>query len=140
MATSDNVVRAGLTPKLKDAETLAEMLTYRLAPADVLTGEQKSGIDEAQGVVERHYRVSVDDFALARVELSAPATKHNLAANANGSATIALVTQGSGSINGIKCSAGSAFLVPAQKAIDIVREADCAKIQVFVASTNLKET
>jgi len=28
MATSDNVVRAGLTPKLKDSKTLIEMLTY----------------------------------------------------------------------------------------------------------------
>lgn len=29
MATSDNVVRAGLTPKLKDVPTLVSMLTYR---------------------------------------------------------------------------------------------------------------
>ena len=28
MATSDNVVRAGLTPKYIDVETLTEMLTY----------------------------------------------------------------------------------------------------------------
>jgi len=30
MATSDNVVRAGLTPKLKDSDTLIKMLTYNL--------------------------------------------------------------------------------------------------------------
>ncbi len=29
MALSDNVVRAGLTPKLKDVEVLCNMLTYR---------------------------------------------------------------------------------------------------------------
>eukprot|EP00951_Prasinocladus_malaysianus_P047542 scaffold650896_cov46-Prasinocladus_malaysianus.AAC.1 len=28
MATSDNVVRAGLTPKLKDVQVLLDMLTY----------------------------------------------------------------------------------------------------------------
>ena len=28
MATSDNVVRAGLTPKLRDVDTLISMLTY----------------------------------------------------------------------------------------------------------------
>ena len=28
MANSDNVVRAGLTPKFKDVETLAEILTW----------------------------------------------------------------------------------------------------------------
>ena len=30
MATSDNVVRAGLTPKLRDTAILCEMLTYQL--------------------------------------------------------------------------------------------------------------
>ena len=29
MATSDNVVRAGLTPKKRDVETLCNMLTYK---------------------------------------------------------------------------------------------------------------
>ncbi|QRV72320.1 mannose-6-phosphate isomerase [Ceratobasidium sp. AG-Ba] len=34
MATSDNVVRAGLTPKLRDVPTLVSMLTYNSGPAD----------------------------------------------------------------------------------------------------------
>lgn len=34
MAASDNVVRAGLTPKFKDTETLVNMLTYNFAPID----------------------------------------------------------------------------------------------------------
>ncbi|KAG0142770.1 hypothetical protein CROQUDRAFT_662091 [Cronartium quercuum f. sp. fusiforme G11] len=33
MATSDNVVRAGLTPKLRDVETLVNMLTYKSGSA-----------------------------------------------------------------------------------------------------------
>ena len=32
MATSDNVVRAGLTPKLRDVPTLVSMLTYEAGP------------------------------------------------------------------------------------------------------------
>ena len=32
MAASDNVVRAGFTPKFKDVETLTEMLLYTYAP------------------------------------------------------------------------------------------------------------
>lgn len=32
MATSDNVVRAGLTPKLRDVPTLTTMLTYTSSP------------------------------------------------------------------------------------------------------------
>ncbi|KAL6520108.1 hypothetical protein OROHE_017251 [Orobanche hederae] len=38
MATSDNVVRAGLTPKSRDVETLCSMLTYKQAFPDILTG------------------------------------------------------------------------------------------------------
>jgi mannose-6-phosphate isomerase len=34
MATSDNVVRAGLTPKLRDVPTLVSMLTYEAGPAE----------------------------------------------------------------------------------------------------------
>ncbi|RCH82616.1 Mannose-6-phosphate isomerase [Rhizopus azygosporus] len=34
MATSDNVVRAGLTPKFKDVDVLVEMLTYRYGSAE----------------------------------------------------------------------------------------------------------
>jgi len=33
MACSDNVVRAGLTPKFKDVTTLCEILDYRCRPA-----------------------------------------------------------------------------------------------------------
>lgn len=34
MAASDNVVRAGFTPKFKDVDTLTEMLTYNYAPIE----------------------------------------------------------------------------------------------------------
>lgn len=34
MASSDNVVRAGFTPKFKDVDTLTSMLTYSYAPID----------------------------------------------------------------------------------------------------------
>ncbi|MBW0498845.1 hypothetical protein O181_038560 [Austropuccinia psidii MF-1] len=34
MAASDNVVRAGLTPKLRDVSTLTEMLTYSYGPSE----------------------------------------------------------------------------------------------------------
>lgn len=36
MALSDNVVRAGLTPKFKDVETLCSMLHYRYGPPEML--------------------------------------------------------------------------------------------------------
>ncbi|KAI9094397.1 mannose-6-phosphate isomerase [Phlyctochytrium arcticum] len=41
MAASDNVIRAGLTPKFKDVKTLVSSLTYKYGPADaqILRGE-----------------------------------------------------------------------------------------------------
>ncbi|XP_057831381.2 mannose-6-phosphate isomerase 1 isoform X2 [Cryptomeria japonica] len=38
MATSDNVVRAGLTPKYRDVETLCSMLTYKQGMPEILQG------------------------------------------------------------------------------------------------------
>jgi mannose-6-phosphate isomerase len=41
MATSDNVIRAGLTPKMRDTGVLCESLTYEQGPPEVLGGEHK---------------------------------------------------------------------------------------------------
>lgn len=38
MATSDNVVRAGLTPKFRDVQTLCSMLTYKQGFPEILQG------------------------------------------------------------------------------------------------------
>eukprot|EP01018_Ginkgo_biloba_P009005 Gb_37331 [translate_table: standard] len=38
MATSDNVVRAGLTPKFRDVDTLCSMLTYKQGLPEILQG------------------------------------------------------------------------------------------------------
>jgi len=39
MANSDNVVRAGLTPKHKDVTTLIDLLTYEYGPIEILKGD-----------------------------------------------------------------------------------------------------
>lgn len=62
MATSDNVVRAGLTPKHKDVDTLVEMLTYSTAPTEV-----------SEGIVVDDYAVMyappVEEFMLVKYRL-----------------------------------------------------------------------
>eukprot|EP00466_Bigelowiella_natans_P001678 jgi/Bigna1/92704/estExt_fgenesh1_pm.C_550007 len=40
MACSDNVVRAGLTPKLRDTPTLCSMLTYKAMKPEIMKGKQ----------------------------------------------------------------------------------------------------
>ncbi len=42
MANSDNVVRAGLTPKFKDISTLIEILTYDYGPIEILNRNQST--------------------------------------------------------------------------------------------------
>ena len=136
MATSDNVVRAGLTPKLKDAETLVEMLTYRLAPADILRGDMPQSVP--LGVFERHYAVPVRDFALASVELTAPASAHDVEPLST-SPAIVLVTAGHGTVNGADARAGSAFLVPHGQRVQMQRADDADTLQCFIATTHLEE-
>lgn len=76
MAASDNVVRAGFTPKFKDVDTLVSMLTYNYAPID----EQKmSPIDYAYATLNRTayssgseaklYDPPIDEFSVVRTVL-----------------------------------------------------------------------
>ncbi len=62
MACSDNVVRAGLTPKLKDVDTLVKMLTYRCTTPEVTRGQKK---DDCCTL----YVPPVKDFAMEIVEV-----------------------------------------------------------------------
>lgn len=66
MACSDNVIRAGLTPKFKDVEELLKMLNYNGAPvATKLFQPIKS--DQFTDV----FVPPVADFAVARIHVSA---------------------------------------------------------------------
>lgn len=64
MACSDNVVRAGLTPKFKDVETLCSMLDYHGEPASAKIFKPISENDYT--VV---FRPPVPDFAVAKIEV-----------------------------------------------------------------------
>lgn len=65
MACSDNVVRAGLTPKFKDVPTLCSMLTYICEPA-----EEKlfKGFSEDNHSVI--FKPPVPDFAVVKISVS----------------------------------------------------------------------
>ena len=67
MATSDNVVRAGLTPKLRDTAILCDMLTYRAGVPVVLDGER---VDEST----TRYVPPFDEFMLETVTVAPGAT------------------------------------------------------------------
>lgn len=85
MAASDNVVRAGLTPKFKDVDTLVDMLTYNYAPIE----EQKmSPTDYAYATLNQKayssgssvtlYDPPIDEFAVVRAVLKGQGAKATL--------------------------------------------------------------
>jgi mannose-6-phosphate isomerase len=108
MATSDNVVRAGLTPKFKDVETLVDLLTYETEPVAILGGEP-----EEDRVV---YRAPVAEFQVSRWKVKPG--RERVRGNTPG---ILLITQGqvrvrwgAGSKGGeMALQRGQSVLVPA---------------------------
>lgn len=63
MATSDNVVRAGLTPKNRDVQTLCSMLTYKLDLPEILKGTSVNKY-------VRKYRPPFEEFEVDRCILA----------------------------------------------------------------------
>lgn len=72
MANSDNVVRAGLTPKFKDVPNLIDMLTYKDGPPEIMEGEK---LDQ----YSVRYQAPVDEFQLIKYVIP-PSTKHDVPA------------------------------------------------------------
>jgi len=64
MAASDNVVRAGCTPKFRDVETLTSMLTYSDGPPHILAGQEL-------GARVLRYLPPVEEFLVDRAMLEA---------------------------------------------------------------------
>ncbi|KAK0653098.1 mannose-6-phosphate isomerase [Cercophora newfieldiana] len=82
MASSDNVVRAGFTPKFKDVDTLVSMLTYNYAPID----EQKMDPADypyvtlnraaySSGSSALLYDPPIDEFSVVRAVLRGDGSK-----------------------------------------------------------------
>lgn len=82
MAASDNVVRAGFTPKFKDVQTLVDLLTYDYAPIE----EQKMEPQEYPYVVLNRaayssssqatlYDPPIDEFSVIRTVLNGSGSK-----------------------------------------------------------------
>lgn len=66
MACSDNVVRAGLTPKFKDVTVLCDMLDYTMKSAE---DNKLSGSSSSLSYLEE-FRPSVDEFSVQQIKIS----------------------------------------------------------------------
>jgi mannose-6-phosphate isomerase len=83
MANSNNVVRAGLTPKFKDVETLVDILTYEMGPPSIIEGDA--------GAAEITYQTPADEFQVGRLRMQ-PGQER--AESTGGGPQILLVTAG----------------------------------------------
>jgi mannose-6-phosphate isomerase len=136
MACSDNVVRAGLTPKLRDTETLISSLTYRqpshtgaeFHPGNMLEGK----VGEGGALVYSPPDPAVTEFQMERI-----AVKKTVDLKTADFACILLVLQGEGTADstyadGVKKSKqaatpvkrGDIFLVPAGTKVSLTSTGD----------------
>jgi len=119
MATSDNVVRAGLTPKFKDVETLIDMLTYTSKSADnqIVTGSPY--LDSTTTVL---YNPPIEEFSILCTNLSPDTVKSEVFEGVKGPSII-LVTEGEGRIiyseKVLEACKGSIFFVGANTRITL---------------------
>ncbi|ORZ31303.1 RmlC-like cupin domain-containing protein [Catenaria anguillulae PL171] len=119
MATSDNVVRAGLTPKFKDVDTLTSMLTYTQggAHAGMLAPVAHAG-NQGKTVV---YDPPIDEFTVHRTETAAG---EEVEVPVVHGPSVVLVTEGIGALSAsadgsrIEVKAGSVvYVVPGTKLV-----------------------
>ncbi|XP_037089240.1 mannose-6-phosphate isomerase-like [Pollicipes pollicipes] len=115
MACSDNVVRAGLTPKFKDVPTLVDMLTYKCAPPEqqlfAPTGT------EGPGVVL--FDPPVPDFTLAKIQFRPVVPDTGYTLPTRDSASLLLVVSGSGRCGDAAVRRGTVLFVPAGEAVTL---------------------
>jgi mannose-6-phosphate isomerase len=99
MACSDNVVRAGLTPKFKDVSILCEMLTYKCGQPEILKGTTFQKID---GCIAREYTAPVPEFMLQQFLIPKGESQSSLLLPSVSSAAVLIVINGSGIIESLE--------------------------------------
>lgn len=110
MACSDNVVRAGLTPKFKDVEVLLDMLIYDGAAAEAKLFQPKIlGSDHPH---TWFFKPPIEDFAVLKNEVPADVTEYKLFNSKFGS--IALIISGNAEMDGLELKRGSIIFLPSK--------------------------
>ncbi|EGG25126.1 zinc-containing alcohol dehydrogenase [Cavenderia fasciculata] len=140
MAPSDNVVRAGLTPKLKDWKTLAQMLTYTTGCPSYVTPTTH----ESNGVKSCLFQPPVDEFEVERIQLS-PSSSYT---STHQSPSIVLLTDSSVTINKTNYNSsssssnptilrqGTVLFVPCNTELKIENQNQSTDSTLFIARVN----
>ena len=92
MATSDNVVRAGLTPKLRDVDTLVSMLTYEAGLGSKQLLLPTTFTEDGTTML---YDPPIDEFSVLKIELERKASTTHRAVEGP---SLCVVTEGEGKV------------------------------------------
>lgn len=122
MANSDNVLRAGLTPKHIDVPELLKHTQFASIVPNVMKGNPSM-------TGEKIYPCPVPDFGIAKLELSAQISYQNLSS----SLEIILVTEGGAVINNqLVLKRGEAVAIFANENYQITASGRCTLFKAFV--------
>jgi len=132
MACSDNVVRAGLTPKLKDVDTLVKMLTYKCTMPEITRGKKK---DQCCTL----YVPPIEDFAMEIVEVK-PGNSYELEDVRSPSVLLTLNGSGTlrqGKVQDLSASFGKAAFMSANTTATIIADEDGPGLKIVRALSNV---
>ncbi len=101
MANSDNVVRAGLTPKFKDITQLTNILTYEYGNPELIGKELNKNIHE--------YSVAHEEFRVEKITIN----NESIEFTTDNRIEIIIVTEGEISCEGFAIKTGESLLFPA---------------------------
>lgn len=85
MACSDNVIRAGLTPKFKDVDTLLSMIDFQSKTSDMIFFQPL-----AHGTYSKLFKPPVKDFAVVEIDVPCGVNEYVIDNRAFGSIIIVL--------------------------------------------------
>jgi len=117
MASSDNVVRGGLTPKFQDAATLLDITRYSLKPIEIIRKDPRNA--------ENIYETDAEEFQISRLLLS-ECTAQSIPTHDR--AQILLITKGDGHITWDNKSESG--VLPISKGLSIFVPAFAGQIKV----------
>eukprot|EP00744_Colponema_vietnamica_P021573 GILI01030843.1.p1 GENE.GILI01030843.1~~GILI01030843.1.p1 ORF type:complete len:426 (-),score=110.89 GILI01030843.1:101-1378(-) len=133
MANSDNVVRAGLTPKFKDVDTLLHMLTY---DTNALA-QSKYTLDTSKAVQQYAPPSWCDDFSLFAVRLDRNVANRVEVSLDLPSVGLGLCVDGKAIVNaGAEVGFGSNFVLPVGKVTFSLPDGVDA-CTIFIGTTNV---
>lgn len=124
MATSDNVVRAGMTPKYIDIDTLMKMVVFEPIKPHIIKPTQIK-----QGLVL--WKPPIDEFMVGKIELNG---KETVSFELD-DAMIAIVQKGNVTINNQQAKTGQIVFVPKSK-LSINVQAQENSIVIFTTSSS----